>query len=48
MHTNLSQSLTPQLSEGIEKAIWVNKMDVKSKLQNSYLNIKDVLAYENS
>ena len=48
MHTNLSQSLTPQLSEGIERAIWVNKMDVKSKLQNSYLNIKDVLAYENS
>lgn len=40
METSSNQALTPQLEEGIEKAIWVKPTDVPFLLENSYENIK--------
>lgn len=43
MFTNYKGDLKGQLSEGIEKVVWVNKEDIPMLLQNSYQNIKLLL-----
>lgn len=40
MFTTYKGDLKGQLSEGIEKVVWVNKEDIPMLLQNSYQNIK--------
>ncbi|WKW47251.1 NUDIX domain-containing protein [Myroides sp. JBRI-B21084] len=40
MQTNFTGDLFAQAEEGIEKVVWVNKNDVSTLLQNSYMNIK--------
>ncbi|MBU3677752.1 MAG: NUDIX domain-containing protein, partial [Chitinophagaceae bacterium] len=37
------QTLTPQLEEGIEEAVWVPKEAVSNHLLNTYVSIKNVL-----
>ncbi len=43
MEASSQQNLTPQLEEGIEKIEWVNALEIKNKLKNSYALIEDVL-----
>ena len=40
MQTNFEGTTTPQLKEGIEKAVWLNPEEIKDALKNSYENIK--------
>lgn len=40
MHTSYKGDLKGQLSEGIEKVVWVDKKDIPVLLENSYQNIK--------
>ena len=40
MRTSYDGILSPQLEEGIDKAIWLGPNEIKEALQNSYENIK--------
>lgn len=40
MKTSFNGVLVPQKKEGIEKAVWLNEVQVKEALKNSYENIK--------
>jgi len=40
METSSDASLSPQLEEGIEKAVWISPEQVPKLLENSYENIK--------
>lgn len=40
MHTKFDGKTTPQLKEGIEKAVWLKPDEVKAALKNSFENIK--------
>lgn len=42
MRTDFEGELIPQAKENIEKAVWVNKKEVKQLLKNSYSSIKEV------
>lgn len=42
MRTNSNEKLIPQANEGIEKAEWVAKKEVKQLLKNSFSSIKEV------
>jgi len=42
MRTDYEGKLIPQAKEGIEKAEWVSKKEVKQCLKNSYASIKEV------
>ena len=39
MNTSYSGNLTPQLNEGITKAVWKTNEQAKSALSNSYANV---------
>lgn len=43
MSSDFKKKLIPQKSEGISMAIWVNKNEIRYKLDNSFENIKDLL-----
>ncbi len=43
MSSDFKKKLSPQISEGITKVIWVSKNEISSKLDNSFENIKDLL-----
>ena len=43
MSSNSKNKLTPQISEGISKVMWVKKREISSKLDNSFENIKDLI-----
>ena len=43
MSSDFKKKLIPQKSEGISMAIWVNKSEIRYKLNNSFENIKDLL-----
>ena len=43
MSSDYKNKLTPQISEGITKVIWVSKNEISFKLDNSFENIKDLL-----
>ena len=43
MQASSQENLTPQLDEGIDKIEWVNPLEIKNKLKNSYALINDVL-----
>jgi 8-oxo-dGTP pyrophosphatase MutT (NUDIX family) len=36
--------LHPQLDEGIQKAVWINRNNVGFQLKNTYKSIKDIVA----
>ena len=42
MKTTSTVTLTPQLNEGIEQAIWVFEKEIPHKFENAYENIKQV------
>ena len=42
MKTTSTVTLTPQLNEGIEQAIWVFEKEIPNKFENAYENIKQV------
>ena len=42
MKTALTSTLTPQLDEGIEQAVWVFEKEIPLKFENAYENIKQV------
>ena len=46
MRTDHNSDLIPQTSEGITKVEWVDQKDIVSKLENTYLSIKDLLLDE--
>ena len=46
MNTNYSNKLIPQIEEGITKVEWVNKEDISKKIENTYMNIKDIFIDE--
>ena len=43
MSSNSKKKLTPQISEGISKVMWVSKSEISSKLDNSFENIKELI-----
>ena len=43
MKTDYNGALHPQKSEGIDKAVWLNKESINEKLDNTFGNIKDLL-----
>ena len=43
MSSNSKKKLTPQISEGISKVMWVKKTEISSKLDKSFENIKDLI-----
>ena len=43
MNSNSDYNLLPQLSEGIEKAMWIKKSDMYKNLKNSFGNIVEIL-----
>ena len=43
MYAPRNQQLVPQLNEGIEKIEWVNDEGLQEKLQNSYVNIIEII-----
>ena len=42
MKTASTVTLTPQLNEGIEQAVWVLEKEISQKFENAYENIKQV------
>jgi 8-oxo-dGTP pyrophosphatase MutT (NUDIX family) len=42
MKTTSTVTLTPQLNEGIEQAIWIFEKEIPHKFENAYENIKQV------
>lgn len=42
MKTASTITLTPQLNEGIEQAVWVFEKEIQHKFENAYKNIKQV------
>ena len=42
MKTASTSTLTPQLDEGIEQAVWVFEKEIQHKFENAYENIKQV------
>ena len=42
MKTASTSTLTPQLDEGIEQAVWVFEKEIPLKFENAYENIKQV------
>lgn len=42
MKTSSTITLTPQLNEGIEQAVWVFEKEIQHKFENAYENIKQV------
>ena len=42
MKTASTVTLTPQLNEGIEQAVWVLEKEIPQKFENAYENIKQV------
>ncbi len=42
MKTASTSTLTPQLDEGIEQAVWVFEKEIPQKFENAYENIKQV------
>ena len=46
MKTEYSDKLIPQHEEGITKVEWINKHEIKSKLNNTYPNLIDILINE--
>lgn len=46
MRTNYDGALNPQAEEGIDKAVWLDKEQVKIALKNSYENIKSIFETE--
>jgi 8-oxo-dGTP pyrophosphatase MutT (NUDIX family) len=42
MKTTSTVTLTPQLNEGIEQAVWVFEKEIPRKFENAYENIKQV------
>jgi len=46
MKTEYSDKLIPQHEEGITKVEWINKHEIKSKLNNTYPNLIDILLNE--
>ena len=40
METDFTAALSPQLEEGIQKAVWVDKIEVPTLFQNAYANIR--------
>ena len=47
METDFEGTPMPQANEGIEKAVWLNKEQVKEAMKNSYENIKLLFEEEN-
>ena len=43
MRTDFKGNLSPQINEGISKAVWLNSDQVEEKISNTYANIIDVL-----
>ena len=43
MYAPKNQPLVPQSDEGIEKIEWVNTENLNEKLQNSYVNILEII-----
>ena len=43
MQTNFKGVLSPQIEEGIEKAVWVDKYQIHEKLNDSFENIKEIV-----
>jgi len=43
MKTSYSGKLNPQIKEGITKVKWLNKIETKKAMENSYANIKRLL-----
>lgn len=48
MHAPNNQQLIPQFDEGIEKIEWVNNEGLQEKLQNSYVNIIEIISKLNN
>lgn len=44
MKTNAQTTLTPQLEEGIEKAVWIKKAELPNYIKDAYDNIADILS----
>lgn len=42
METDYTGALTPQLDEGIDKAVWLDKEHAQAALKSSYSNIKEL------
>ncbi len=43
MYATSNQQLTPQREEGIEEVEWVDVKNLNEKLQNSYINIVEII-----
>ena len=43
MSSNSKNKLTPQISEGISKVMWVKKSEISSNLDKSFDNLKDLI-----
>jgi len=48
MYAPNNQQLIPQLDEGIEEIEWVNNKGLQEKLQNSYVNIIEIISKLNN
>ncbi len=48
MQTEYDGELIPQLDEGIEKAVWKEKMEFDALFENAYENIKEIVRYSPS
>ena len=43
METSTEMKLVPQVEEGIEKSVWMNRNEVFKAVQNSYASLKDLI-----